>query len=460
MRRACSSAASLQRSVARRLSLLGEAPAVEEQLVLPLGLTGSDDEEPATELGAPGLPDVEDERRRLEEILELAARAARAESKLHALRRLLRRTQEPAIVFTEYRDTLLPLAAALEGFTAAALHGGLSATERRHVLQQFHSGAVRLLLATDAASEGLNLHQRCRLVINLELPWTPTRLEQRVGRVDRIGQGRRVHALQLVAAGTSEHSTVASLLRRMGRVHDVFEAMRARVGNDEDVGRWAIAGDEPPALAPPGIPLPAGLIVTNLRDSAVLEVERASVARTLAPAPRGAMRPHRPFVTVAHPATLHESWVFRLEFMDVDDEPVWEALIGIARGMGGCASRRSREVRVHANRSRASLAPVVEEAHQRLRDNLISTLDRGVALASHREEAIIAAAHHRHGRMAAALVQRGLFDRRAERAAEAQDAALEEMLGRCRARLAQLARRRVPLAATRELTFGLVRADK
>jgi hypothetical protein len=103
------------------------------------------------------------------------------------------------------------------------------------------------------------------------------------------------------------------------------------------------------------------------------------------------------------------------------------------------------------------LAPVVEDAHQRLRSGLISTLAPGVALASRREEAIIAAARQRHGRMAVALLQRGLFDRRVERAAESQDAALEELLGRCRARLAQLARWRLPLAATRELAFGLVR---
>jgi hypothetical protein len=402
------------------------------------------------------LPDAADERRRLEQILDLAARAARAESKLHTLRRFLRRTQEPAIVFTEYRDTLVPLAAALEGFSAASLHGGLGATERRHALDQFRSGAVRLLLATDAASEGLNLQQRCRLVVNLELPWTPARLEQRVGRVDRIGQRRRVHALQLVGAGTSEQSTVASLLRRMDRVHDVFAAMRTG-GGEQDVGRWAIAGEGPPALPDSGAPLPAGLIVPDLRDAAVLEAERASVSRALAKAAGEVTGLHRPFVAVAHPTTLHESWVFRLQFTDEDDELVWEALIGIACGTGDRLSRRSSDFRTHADASRAALAPVVEDAHHRLRARLISALNPGVALASLREEAIIAAAHNRHGRMAAALVQRGLFDRRVERAAEAQDAALQDMLGRCRARLAQLARRRLPRTAARELAFGLVR---
>ena len=67
-----------------------------------------------------------------------------------------------------------------------------------------------MLLATDAASEGLNLQHRCRLVVHLEVPWTPTRIEQRVGRVDRIGQSRTVHQVLLVAGGTVEESRVAT----------------------------------------------------------------------------------------------------------------------------------------------------------------------------------------------------------------------------------------------------------
>ncbi len=75
--------------------------------------------------------------------------------------------------------------------SSAALHGGLSRTERRAVVDRFSSGACAVLLATDAAGQGLNLHVACRVVVNLELPWSPTRLEQRIGRVDRIGQTRR-----------------------------------------------------------------------------------------------------------------------------------------------------------------------------------------------------------------------------------------------------------------------------
>jgi len=71
--------------------------------------------------------------------------------------------------------------------------------------------------APDAAGEGLNLHEHCRTVINLELPWNPMRLEQRIGRVDRIGQRRRVHAFHLVAAGTGEARLLDRLSVRVSR---------------------------------------------------------------------------------------------------------------------------------------------------------------------------------------------------------------------------------------------------
>ena len=72
-----------------------------------------------------------------------------------------------------------------------------------------------LLLATDAASEGLNLQSRCRLVVHFELPWNPMRLEQRVGRVDRLGQAQRVHEVLLVARHTAERLVLAPLVRRL-----------------------------------------------------------------------------------------------------------------------------------------------------------------------------------------------------------------------------------------------------
>jgi len=160
----------------------------------------------------------------------LADRAAFAEahdSKRRALGRILDRVREPVIVFTEYRDTLEALRADA-GEDAVVLHGGMDRFERTAAVSRFTSGGARVLLATDAAGEGLNLQPRCRLVINLELPWNPMRLEQRIGRVDRIGQPRTVHAVNLLASGTAESEVLVRLAARLDRA-------RLGVGQLDDV---------------------------------------------------------------------------------------------------------------------------------------------------------------------------------------------------------------------------------
>jgi SNF2 family DNA or RNA helicase len=217
-KRALSSAWSLARSVERRLAELGShRPAAASQLALPLadgqGELIAADEAPSwpTELR---LSDPSRERRLLSALREGARRAARRETKIAALVRLLRRAGQPAVVFTEYRDTLQHLRDCLPQ-PALVLHGGLARRERCSVLASFAAGQCGLLLATDAAAEGLNLHHRCRLIVNLELPWNPMRLEQRIGRVDRIGQRRIVHAFHLIAAGTGETRLLARLRRRI-----------------------------------------------------------------------------------------------------------------------------------------------------------------------------------------------------------------------------------------------------
>jgi superfamily II DNA or RNA helicase len=231
-KRALSSALSLKRSVDRRLAALdptGGQPT--GQLCLPLsdpsGELTAADESPAW---SPllGLDDAGRERHLLRCLAGMADRAARLESKIRALARLLRRVKEPAIVFTEYRDTLTHLQASL-AVPSVLLHGGMARDERLASLERFARGDTRLLLATDAAGEGLNLQETCRLVINLELPWNPMRLEQRIGRVDRIGQQRTVHVVHLVARDSAEDTVLSRLQRRVA-------AARADVGGADPLG--------------------------------------------------------------------------------------------------------------------------------------------------------------------------------------------------------------------------------
>jgi superfamily II DNA or RNA helicase len=216
-KRALSSSTSLAISLRRRLLALDSTAAAEFQPWLPMDDTLEADGDAAADriLGGPGLADAAAERRLLEETLLVADAAALTESKARVLLRLLARVGEAAVVFSEFRDTAQLLFDRLRGagHHAVLLHGALSSEERLMAAAAFRRDAD-VLVATDAASEGLNLHHRSRLVVHYELPWSPSRLHQRCGRVNRIGQRRRVHEIALVAADTAEQFVLAPLLRR------------------------------------------------------------------------------------------------------------------------------------------------------------------------------------------------------------------------------------------------------
>ena len=238
-KRALSSAWSLAQSVERRMAAWSAADRDSaEQMALPLGDPQGEliagDEAPAWPADL-RLADRARERRLLMALLACARAAAGGETKLAALVRLLRRARQPAVVFTEYRDTLLRVRQHVTE-PALVLHGGLTREDRSNVLAAFAREPLGLLLATDAAAEGLNLHHHCRLVVNLELPWNPMRLEQRIGRVDRIGQRRTVHAVHLIAGGTGETR--------------LLDRLRARVASAQaDLGAPDPFGDERRAAA-------------------------------------------------------------------------------------------------------------------------------------------------------------------------------------------------------------------
>ena len=218
-RRAASSKAAIERTLARRLALLANVTLEPAQTSLPWEeVDRSDDLESDAMLSARGLDSVDEERAALEELIALAHRCA-AGSKIRRLRRLLNLSREPAVIFTEFRDTLDAVVAALSASSRCVgfIHGGLSADQRREAVDAFNGGRIDVLVATDAAGEGLNLHHRCRLVIDVELPWNPLRLEQRIGRVDRLGQQRTVHGIRLFHPGTIESEVLEHLRGRHHR---------------------------------------------------------------------------------------------------------------------------------------------------------------------------------------------------------------------------------------------------
>jgi superfamily II DNA or RNA helicase len=464
MRRACSSAAALARSIERRIGLLApDGPSAESQLALPFG-----DRDDATllPLDAPGLPDLEEERRVLRRLRDLARAAALDESKPNLLRRFLRRIQEPVIVFTEYRDTVEVLAAALSSFDPIALHGGLTWSERRDVVRQFTRGTAQLLLATDAAGEGLNLHERCRVVINLELPWTPLRLEQRVGRVERIGQRRPVHAVHLVAAGTTEETTVLTLLRRMRSVTAAVEAMRAPPLAEHDVAAAVFeaatprdvggAGGRPVGAASRRF-APPRIIVPDLRPAAASEAARIARARALMPGTTPAYW-DRPLVTRVRRgrAPFGCCCIYRCGFVDANQELLWETLIGVATTAGRAATVQADGLRTALTTALSAFEPGLRAGHEAMLARFVAARRAPARLAIARERAILQRLIGRQSRMAANLVQGGLFDRRAERAAAAQAAVLRSVVEVCAARVRELAGAARATAAGRELAFAVV----
>ncbi|GAF83728.1 unnamed protein product, partial [marine sediment metagenome] len=170
---------------------------------------------------------------------ELLARARRvrdqaADSKLTALRECLAKAEfnelsdgrGKLLIFTEHRDTLTHLRRHLEqwGYSTCEIHGGMNPRLRRHAQEEFRT-TRQICVATEAAGEGINL-QFCRLMINYDLPWNPTRLEQRLGRIHRIGQEREVHAFNFVA-NQSEQGQPVIEGRILERLLSKLEQMRA-----------------------------------------------------------------------------------------------------------------------------------------------------------------------------------------------------------------------------------------
>ena len=163
------------------------------------------------------------------------------------------RTDERLVVFTEYKTTLDYLERRLRKhygdervltLYGAGGPGGLDESGREHVKSAFNdpSAAVRILVATDAASEGLNLHSTARYLLHYDCPWNPSRLEQRNGRLDRYGQARDVTVHHFVSDADPDLRFLDHVVRKadeiredLGSVNEVFDrAVHRRLIQGED----------------------------------------------------------------------------------------------------------------------------------------------------------------------------------------------------------------------------------
>ncbi len=175
------------------------------------------------------IQDLKEEAEQVKQLYEMAHslhRQQQEEQKFRKLKEVLTNkkifdSNEKLVIFTEHKDTLDYLEERLGihgGFEVATIHGGKSVDERRRAQHHFRNQA-QILIATDAAGEGINL-QFCRYLINWDIPWNPNRLEQRMGRIHRYGQESDVLVFNLVAANTREGKVLKKLLDKLDIIRD------------------------------------------------------------------------------------------------------------------------------------------------------------------------------------------------------------------------------------------------
>lgn len=203
--------------------------------------------------------EIKEEADQVKVLLEMAeSLSSHEEQKFTRLIELMRSEgvldhKEKLVIFTEHKDTLNYLERKLSqnhGYEVATIHGAKNVDERREAQFGFaKKDGAQILIATDAAGEGINL-QFCRLLINWDIPWNPNRLEQRMGRIHRYGQKSDVFVFNLVALNTREGQVLQRLLSKLDnireqmgddRVYDVisevFEGVRM-----EDILRSTLYG--------------------------------------------------------------------------------------------------------------------------------------------------------------------------------------------------------------------------
>ena len=246
-KRLVSSIGAIKATLSRRLSdLVGEQSTTTEFSEDTVAyLEGEDLDEEAkqqaeAELGALTVTEsdaqLEEEIETLRDLVALADGIS-VDSKAQKVRRYIQQLleeqpDEKLLLFTEYTDTLKYLLELVKDEPWAdeilVIDGSVDKEERARIEEEFNYGQSRLLFATDAASEGIDLQHSCHIMVNYELPWNPNRLEQRIGRIHRYGQDKEVKVWNFSFEDTRE-GEIFELLQ------DKVENIRGKLGNTADV---------------------------------------------------------------------------------------------------------------------------------------------------------------------------------------------------------------------------------
>lgn len=209
-----SSSHALERSIRRRVAALRENRASELSEDDAAQFEEDLEELPDEVLGGPTLAD---EIGQLEAFARQVAQVgtdSKAEKLEQLLQELLKNPSEKVLVFTQFRDTQTYLARRLgDRYSVVNFHGGMSREEKDEAARQFRR-SVQIMISTEAGGEGRNF-QFCHFLINYDLPWNPMKVEQRIGRLDRIGQEHKVFVYNFSISGTVEDRVFQVLTERI-----------------------------------------------------------------------------------------------------------------------------------------------------------------------------------------------------------------------------------------------------
>ncbi|UWR84925.1 DEAD/DEAH box helicase [Phaeobacter inhibens] len=237
---ASSSVAAIEAALERRLDrILSKDPvslgALEDE-------DGNDDLAENTALD--GASFFEDEPAHVRSVLEFVRRARRDDAKLATFRddvmRPLLKEGRSLLIFTEYRATQLYLENTIRDtfpeISVGQINGSMSLDDKMENVRAFNRGEAQVMISTEAGGEGLNLQKTCHVMVNYDLPWNPSRLVQRIGRLYRYGQTRRVQVVNLQANDGFDNQALGLMLDRV-------ETMAREMASVDARDRDAMASD-------------------------------------------------------------------------------------------------------------------------------------------------------------------------------------------------------------------------
>jgi hypothetical protein len=261
--------------------------------------------------------------------------------------------------------------------------------------------------------------------------------------------------VHLLAAGTCEEDSVAVLMARMQRAAGVLSKIRT-AACEQEIAAVTIGQHQANLKAHINETLPDGIVAGDLRESGIEEAARLELVRRLATGEAQDSIHGRPFIAVRgrRRARRANDWIYRVMFEAPELQPFWITLIG-GRENASLEPIAHEAIRHKVDSLDATIEPALDPVTDRLLSSFRAALQPLHSLAKAREQAIAEGLRLERARLATSLLQPGLFDRRAQRAAAAQHATLDEALDRCTHRLEELDRAG-SISVDRRLALGLV----